>query len=121
MTLLRRLRVYVAGPISNGDRLANINRAVEMGVQMFRDGLAPFVPHFDAYWFLPEDEQVYEGFLEFDFAFIEVCDAVFRLPGFSPGADREVAFAAEHGIPVFSIYDVLLHWALDTNPGGPTR
>jgi hypothetical protein len=32
------------------------------------------------------------------------CDAVLRLPGESTGADRDVAIAAERGIPVY--YDV---------------
>jgi hypothetical protein len=36
----------------------------------------------------------------YDLAWLEVCDVLLRLPGESPGADREVAFADEHGIPV---------------------
>jgi hypothetical protein len=35
---------------------------------------------------------------------VSVADAVLRLPGTSPGADREVALALSLGIPVY--YDI---------------
>jgi hypothetical protein len=33
------------------------------------------------------------------------CDCLFRLPGKSSGADREVEFAEKHGIPVYRTYE----------------
>lgn len=94
----RRMRVYVAGPISS-DPFEGVTRGSAMGRKMFVDGLAPFVPHFDAFWFLPEGN--WNAYLEYDIEYVSVCDAVFRLDGESKGADLEVSIAEELGIPVF--------------------
>lgn len=95
------VRVYVAGPITHGDTLRNVHRAEEMGRDLFLAGFAPFVPHFDKGLLLPENEETYEKLLRWDFAWISVSDAVLRLPGYSPGADRELQFAASLGLPIF--------------------
>jgi hypothetical protein len=94
----RRLRVYVAGPISS-DPMVGVARANAASRQMFLDGLAPFVPHWDSSWLLGEGH--WEAYLEFDLEFVSVCDAVYRLVGSSRGADKEVAIAETLGIPVF--------------------
>lgn len=94
----RRLRVYVAGPISS-NVFEGVGRGVAAGRRMFLDGLAPFVPHFDAFWWLPEGN--WQAYLEYDLEYVSVMDAVYRLWGDSKGADKECAIAAEHGIPVF--------------------
>lgn len=94
----RRLRVYVAGPITSGV-YEGVARGLTWGRTMFLDGLAPFVPHFDAFWFLPDGN--WNAYLEFDLEFVSVCDAVFRLDGDSKGADLEVRIARELGLPIF--------------------
>lgn len=94
----RRLRVYVAGPISS-DVFQGVHRGFEAGRRLFVDGLAPFVPHFDALWFLPEGN--WNAYLEYDLEYVQVCDAVWRLSGASKGADLETRIAKEHGIPIF--------------------
>jgi hypothetical protein len=94
----RRLRVYVAGPISS-NVFEGVARGSAAGRQLFLDGLAPFVPHFDAYWWLPEGN--WRAYLEYDLEFVSICDAVYRLEGESKGADLECRVAEEHGIPVF--------------------
>jgi len=94
----RRARVYVAGPISS-DPMTGVHRATAASRTMFLDGLAPFVPHWDAHWFLGEGH--WESYLEFDLEFVAVSDAVYRLYGESKGADKECAVASELGIPVF--------------------
>ena len=43
-----------------------------------------------------------------DRAWLECSDIVLRLPGESPGADREVAYALELGKPVYEGIDALL-------------
>jgi hypothetical protein len=95
----RRLRVYVAGPISS-DPMTGIHRATAMSRQMFLDGMAPFVPHWDAYWWLGEG--YWNAYLEYDLEFVAVCDAVYRLTGASKGACLECEVAESLGIPVFS-------------------
>ena len=94
----RRLRVYVAGPISTGV-FDGLHRGVAAGRQLFLDGLAPFVPHFDAFFFLPDGN--WNAYLEYDLEYILTADAVYRLAGESKGADLECQKAEELGIPVF--------------------
>lgn len=100
---MTRPRVYVAGPISLGDQNANVRAGVMAGLALFEAGYAPFIPHL-SHLINPTavaGTSQYEKWLELDFSFIAVCDALLRLPGESAGADREVAFAQSVGVPVF--------------------
>lgn len=98
MTDRRRLRVYVAGPISS-NVFEGVHRGVAAGRQLFLDGLAPFVPHFDAFFWLPDGN--WNAYLEYDLEYILTTEAVYRLAGESKGADLEVKHAIAAGIPVF--------------------
>ena len=53
----RRLRVYVAGPITKGNHYDNVHNAMMAGRRMVHDGLAPYVPHFDAFMFSGHDAE----------------------------------------------------------------
>lgn len=94
------LYVYIAGPITHGDRTLNLRTAILAADVVWRAKHFVFVPHLNDTYHLvaPHD---YESWLAFDFAWLAKCDVLVRLPGISPGADREVVFATEHGIPVF--------------------
>lgn len=94
-----RARVYVAGPISQGDFMLNIRRGIDAANDLRKLGFVPFCPFLDAFWQLVHHMD-YEEMLAQDFAWIEVCDALYRMPGESPGADREVEYARSLGIPV---------------------
>ncbi len=101
---MTRPRIYIAGPISLGDQEENVKRGVEAGLELLHAGFAPFIPHLSH---LINSQAVvgtndYEKWLQLDFSFIAVCDAVLRLPGQSAGADRETAFAESLNIPVFT-------------------
>lgn len=103
---LYRSRIYVAGPISLGDQDENVRRGVAAGLELLQAGYAPFIPHLSHY---VNSEAVlgtedYEKWLQLDFSFIRTCSGVLRIPGISPGADREVAFARTLRLPVF--YDI---------------
>ncbi len=108
-TKFLRPRVYVAGPISAHDPVANCQRAIRVGFELMDLGYAPFVPHYS--YFVDMDSTHgagrYEQWIALDFSFISVCHALLRLPGLSKGADREVAFAHEIGIPVFYSIEAL--------------
>jgi Rieske Fe-S protein len=94
-----RKRVYIAGPITKGDRSHNVAQATSLMQQLLNAGYAPFCPHLGC--LVPWDEQVpYEAWMEWCLAYLETCSLLIRLPGDSSGADREVAFAREKGIPV---------------------
>jgi len=101
------MRVYIAGPISLGDRVANIRQAILAADRALRAGHTPFIPHLDFLWELVV-ESPYETRMSYDHEWIKVCDALIRLPGESKGADREVVWARELGIPVYFGIDEFL-------------
>ena len=59
----------------------------------------------------------YEFWLDLDNQFLPFCQAVLRLPGPSSGADKEVLFAQEQNIPVFTdIDDLVKHFDSEPSP-----
>jgi hypothetical protein len=117
-----RKRVYIAGPISKGDLAANIRRAETAFFALLRAGFAPLCPHWSVYSTGPirgrtgatdpgciyavasaqgGDNCDHADWLRADLPWVEVADAVLRLPGESSGADVEVRHAERRGIPVY--------------------
>lgn len=120
-------RIYIAGPISRGDLAHNVNQATAAFVALAVAGLAPFCPHWSVYskpckrvpitgYESPDvirtdvvcvatvsgnDEMTHADWLNVDLPWVQVADAVLRLPGESAGADREVEFARACGVPVY--------------------
>lgn len=104
--------VYLAGPYSQGDPVQNTHETVHLATALWESGLlVPVVPHLSLLWHaitpLP-----YEDWMALDLHLLAKCEAVYRLPGESPGADREVAYAEARGIPVLSDMRSLFAWAL---------
>ena len=116
---MRRLRVFVSGPISTIDParaepaydqiVGHIKAAIAASSTLLKFGLAPYVPHLTHFFNLMAP-QPYEVWLELDQAYLDVCDVVLRLPGKSNGADKEVAYAQGRGIPVFTSIRELVVW-----------
>ena len=124
------MRVYIAGPISRGDLVANINQATEAFVALAKAGFSPMCPHWSVYskparrGAVPDDPHAvychatiqgndlmtHADWLNVDLPWVEVSDAVLRLPGASSGADLEVVRAGEKGIPVFGSVADLVVW-----------
>lgn len=98
--------VYVAGPFTAGDGWAieqNIRRAEEVGYRVVELGASPLIPHTNTRFFsgTKTAEFWYEATLEL----LRRCDAMVTVEGWqdSKGTKRELAEAAERGIPVFDI------------------
>ena len=102
--------IYIAGPLSKGDQAANIRIAIHHANLCLRYGLIPFLPHLTWFWHLVTPKE-YEEWLSLDDAWLQKCDAVFRIAGESAGVDREVARARELGLPVFTDPQELFEWA----------
>jgi hypothetical protein len=102
-----RTRVYVAGPYSQGDQAMNVRAAVFAGRDLLNAGYAPFVPHLTHFWHLLAP-QPYATWLELDRQWLLRCHALLRLPGASQGADKEMGWAADAGIPIFYNFDALV-------------
>lgn len=102
-------RIYVAGHYTHGDVAVNVRNAMEAGTRIIEAGHSPFIPHL--YHFVHmQKPQAYSVWITLDLAWVEVCHALLRLPGDSPGADGEVAYAKQLGIPVFTDMSELLEW-----------
>lgn len=102
------MRVYVAMPygkvnnLSAFDLMTNVQKAIEVGRNLIKQGHNPYVPHLlhfiDLNW---EDTPPESQWLEMAKAWMRQCEVVLRLGGYSSGADSEVKLAEELGIPVY--------------------
>lgn len=106
------LFIYIAGPLNSSNLVStNIHQTIKIADVLRADGFMPFVPHLDWLWELVSQHRNEEFYMEWDFAWLTKCDAVFRMEGASKGADREVAYAQELNIPVFYDMFELHNWA----------
>ena len=111
---MKEIKVYIASPYSNGWMPTNITRQFNASKELLDLGYYPYMPlltHFlELYTHYPEAK-----WLELDFVFLKICDAVLRLKPvdadgveiLSVGADMEVDLALKEGIPVFYSLDDL--------------
>lgn len=102
-----RTRVYVAGPYSQGDQALNVRAAVYAGRDLLNADYAPFVPHLTHFWHML-CPQPYEAWLELDRQWLLRCHGLLRLPGESKGAEMEMGWAADAGIPIFHKFEDLV-------------
>ena len=90
--------IYLAGPISS-DPLRHTHQAIKLAAELAKMGWLIHVPHVSvlAEMFAPLP---YESWMHLDMRGVRRCDALIRLPGESPDADRELELARELGLPV---------------------
>ena len=99
--------VFIASPYAIGDAQENVDRQREIAHILTDYGYVPLPPlvlgHYLEQWrSRPEDE-----YIAMDFELLAKCDVLLRLEGESAGADAEVTFAKERGIPVVYSVDEL--------------
>ena len=104
---MRLPRIYISGPVTKGDRQHNFDQAADAQRVLLDAGFAPLNPMLTMAlpyaWDVPHDDWV-----ACDLEWVKKADAVLRLPGESPGADTEVAFAVQRGIRVYTDIDELI-------------
>lgn len=108
--------VYVAGPYSHGNVNRNVQKACHAGDIIYEKGGLPFVPHLAHMWDMMSP-QPYEHWMDMDYNYLELCDAIFILPGYSPGAESEYRRAQELNLPIFHDYETLEFWLETTATG----
>ncbi len=124
-----RKRIYLAGPISKGDMLHNVQQADVAFLALLRAGFAPMCPHWSVYHGSAQRPVAPDGpvvatadakpngtthadWMGVDLPWVAVSDAVLRLSGESVGADQECAHAASLGVPVFhGVAEVVAYFA----------
>lgn len=96
-----RHKVYIAGPITIGDRNTNVEIAVSIYRWLIEAGYTPFCPHLSCY---AEDKHgchfAHGTWIAVCLPWVASSDLLLRIPGASYGADQEVEHANELGIPV---------------------
>jgi hypothetical protein len=97
--------IYVAGPYAVPDPILNSQRAIECAEKVERYDCAIVIPHLSLMWNLVKFAEVDRWYAR-DLLVLEHCNAMVRFEGQSTGADKEVAFAVEAGIPVFYCNDL---------------
>lgn len=98
--------VYIAGPYTGGVVEDNVRNAMLAGHDVLDLGLTPFVPHL-CHFLHGLKERGYEDWMRFDFVWLERSDSLWRIPGVSPGAEREVEKMKALGRPIFYSLDEL--------------
>jgi Domain of unknown function (DUF4406) len=107
--------VYVAGPYTQTDKVENTRKAVMEAEFLNHHGVVTaYSPHMSIIWDLLVEHD-YSYWLNYDHAILVRCDALYRMRGYSPGADEEVKIAEKHNIPVFYSPSDLHAWARDLN------
>jgi nucleoside 2-deoxyribosyltransferase len=91
--------VYLAGPYTEPDPVANTHRVLRIADALLEAGFTPFIPHLTLAWHLVSPKP-YETWLEYDRELLARCDVLLRVPGYSEGAALESLFAECRGIPV---------------------
>lgn len=101
--------VYIASPYTLGDQAENVRvqkLAAHTILDMGHCPIAPLLAHY-LHIFRPRH---YNDWINMCLALVPRADHLIRLPGASAGADREVALAQQHGIPVaFNWDELVLH------------
>lgn len=108
-------RIYVAGAYSADnvmDVFGNMRRGMDAATAILMMGAAPYCPWLDHDLALRADISV-QNFYDCSMAWLEVSDAVFLVKEryeTSKGVAKELAYAREHNIPIFTSLPVLLEW-----------
>lgn len=103
------MKIYIAGPYMHADQVVNTRDAIFAGEQVIKIGHIPYIPHLNHLWHLVCPHPV-EFWYEYDLHWLRVCDAVWRLPGESHGANMETSLAVDLGIPIFYSFDELKNY-----------
>ena len=103
-----RKRIYIAGPMTKGDRVKHLATALTVYRTLMQLEFAPFCPQLT---FLVDSliRQPHESWLEADLPWVQAADAILRIPGESKGADMEVDCARRHDIPVFETIEQIIN------------
>lgn len=102
-----RKRAFIAGPYTHGEVALSVRAAILAAARILEAGHLPYVCHLTHLWHLVAPRP-YEDWMALHQAWQEECDVTIRLPGDSPGGDREVANARRLGQPVYYSVDEFL-------------
>lgn len=99
------MRVFIVGPYGDHNTKFEISQNVARANQVARDFMAAghqvYCPHTMSWGWEDDQRLTRERSLELDRSFLyRWADAIYRLPGVSPGADAEMELAIDLGLTV---------------------
>lgn len=104
---MKPLLIYIAGPYTADEREdidSNVNRAIDVGIEIFNKGHFPYVPHLTDMVDKRAKEVGLElswaDFMAWDAPWLKVCDALMFV-GESKGANIELEEAKKLGKTIF--------------------
>jgi len=97
---MKKLKVYIAGPYTQGDIAVNVSNAMDAAEEVLKMGHTPFIPHLMHFQHMLHHRN-YDEWLNYGVEWLKKCDVVLRLPGLSFGSDFEVNVAQNRDMPVF--------------------
>ena len=103
--------IYIAGPLFNHGKLTyeaakqNWEKTIIIADRLMQKGWSPYVPHHSLFmWKYFKDHQdrdiPWEEWMSLDSSFIREARALYFI-GHSTGADRELAWALDHGLAIY--------------------
>ena len=106
-------KLYIAGPISQGDFQHNKKQAMEAYHKAMEAKFATVCPHVTMYLLELKGELDWKSFswkhwLENDLPWVRCADAIFRLPGKSRGGDMEVVLGMESNVAIYYDMELLI-------------
>lgn len=100
----KQMRVYIAGPMAKGVFAQNMRWAMDAANEIITKGHYPFIPHL--FWYLEViHHRPAEQWLDLDHTWLLQCDAIYRIPGASIGADMEVKWAEKYDLAIYHHLD----------------
>lgn len=105
----RDVVVFLSGPYSDNPTARTLD-AADLQHWLMDKGYIVFCPHTAYHWLDQIRERTYEDWMRQCLAFVQKCDIVVRMPGVSPGSDRECSAAAKAGIPVLLGREGVIAW-----------
>ncbi len=125
MTSPRRLKIYVAGPYSDDNpeiQSQNVESAIEVGVEIWKRGHYPYVPHLTHFVDLYAREKGipmgWKEYIEWDRPWLKHCDALYYI-GSSKGADLELFAAKALGLTIYEKINEIPKIAEERSPPTP--
>lgn len=106
-----RVTIYVAGPYSHGDIDKNVKKALDTCNKLINIGAATFCPH-TFHYLNQRQSRTWDEWMQLCLKWVSVCDAFYRIKGYSPGSDKETAMAFDLGKPIFKSIDEVKKWLL---------
>lgn len=104
--------VYLSGPITAKEGVSveeNVAAGLRVFLECIRLGIPAFCPQLTGAFPSAHADVPYDAWMRYDFAIIDRCTHVVMLPRWetSVGAQREMAYALDKGIPVLQTSQLL--------------